>query len=215
METKSQSDVVVRPNNIPCEGTFLEHRFAHMENWGDRYFASIPSRVLEMEYSDIKKVAAAKIGGFGDTHLLMKKRYWDKFYEYCATGKKFYLIDVYRGIGTPTSVNRILAHPEFCAWLLMEEPQLEERLDLLLDRATGRLEEILSLPLIDDKGRPNAKMAAVLLDAYNKIIGRLKGGEVQRIEQKKLDVKVNVESNDDEMRKKIDDLKKKLGYDQE
>ena len=68
------------------------------------------------------------------------------------------------------------------------------------------------MPIYNDNGKPDARIAMVLLDSYNKIVGRLRGSEVQRVEQKKLDVKVNVESSDDDLRKKIDEMKKKLGY---
>ena len=96
---------------------------------------------------------------------------------------------VYSGICGRDHWYWILKQPERVAWLILPFKQYEMMLEPLLYRAIDCFEDILNMPIYDEKGRPNPSAAKVVAQVAARIEDRLRGTPMQR--QASLNVNYN------------------------
>lgn len=93
-----------------------------------------------------------------------------------------------RGVSNTDYLERIYTLPYAVAWLLCPTLNYETRVESLLERSYDRMREILDLPLKDDNGAVDMKVANLILQVAKMTDMRSRGGYVERIEQKTLNV---------------------------
>jgi hypothetical protein len=77
----------------------------------------------------------------------------------------------------------------------------------VLDQGMSRLEEIVNIPFYDNKGKFDPRAASIVLKAIDMLDVKLNGPKVQRVDVRS----VNVNVNEDDYKKRVEELKRELG----
>ena len=100
--------------------------------------------------------------------------------------------DIVKGVMTDDMFYRgISVNAARLAYILRPYPEHKAEMHRLLRKLITKLDEIMDLPLIDQKGKPDWRGANLLLRVYTLIDNRLHGGVVQRVEQKNLNLSID------------------------
>jgi hypothetical protein len=96
--------------------------------------------------------------------------------------------EICRGVSNTDYLERICTLPYVVAWLLCPTLNYETRVEALVEKSYDRMSEILDLPIKDNTGAVDMKVANLVLQVAKMIDMRSRGGYVERIEQKTLNV---------------------------
>lgn len=140
------------------------------------------------ELFEMDETALRKLTRFGQTANMLRLAFWQEYQASLDGDRAMVMERVYGGLVTVgTFYNSYLPRPEFVAWLLCRPTAYETALEEALEFGVTRLREVLELPILVN-GKVDVKTAAVVLKAYQMVEMRLKGGYVQKIEQKSMNL---------------------------
>ena len=114
----------------------------------------------------------------------IKAAFWDDYERAAKEGRKVDLSTLVAGCGVATweqYEDRLIQSPALFAWFLT--PPVEYRVQLKEGSEFGmrRLMDILELPLIDSKGRPNTGVGLLILQAVKFLDARVHGAITQKV----------------------------------
>jgi len=172
-------------------------------------FESIPPSTLDKGLYELEKEIKPN-----EVMRQVKNRFWKLVDRHVVSGRGFTGDDVILGIcGASYFRKEICYNSTHLAWLVLKDQTVEDRLEVLLEAATKRLEEIVSMPLTNKDGKLDVKAVDVFLKLYDRLLNRVKGSEIQRIENKTLSMKVDLnDTRGQDVAKAIDQLKERIGY---
>ena len=78
------------------------------------------------------------------------------------------------------------------AWMLMPPANYKSRMVEALDFGLDQMREILNLPLLDDDGKLDHKLAAMKITIFKMLDDRSNGVAIQRLESKMLQINANI-----------------------
>lgn len=124
------------------------------------------------------------------------------------------LSEVAHGIAPIKYLEQVFARQYYVAWCGVPTTDYKIRVDALLDKAFHRMNEILDLPIKDDKGKVDTKAAALILQVAKMVDMRSQGNYTERIEQKTLQVNTTAEEArkifSEEQALSLEEINKKL-----
>lgn len=172
-------------------------------------FLVIPNEILELSDSELK--TKAKI----DLELeRLRVSFWTEFDRSDRTETPMNVNNIVSGVCAPTYFTKhILVNSFKLAYICRPPSNIAIAAEELLLFSMEQVREIMALPHTDEKGRVDARLAKVKIDAFREIYNRVKGMVVQRVEQKNLNVNVNQQSvaqpkSVDEINQRLAELEK-------
>ena len=169
----------------------------------------IPEKYLHMDAQDI----ASKIEPDQGLEML-KYSFWKEYKKRVRTGGVINVNDVCAGLCSVRRFWNLTNEDGFLPWLVAPEAEVEKRLDYMCERGVDRLMEIVNMDITDKKtGEVNTNRASLLVKTIELLLRRVHGSEIQKIEQKNLNVNIDsrTESKDvKDIHAAISDLKNKL-----
>lgn len=166
------------------------------------------------QYLDLSEEEARTLAKPTKTDYALRVSLWREITLSNETGDTISSSRIHRGVCSYQHFwQNVLGRPEKLAWLLQPVRDYEEMLEPLLLKAQERLYEIVTLDFKDKRGRPIPSLVRVLLDTTKMLENRLRGGSVQRLESKNLNVQVEPKSpqpSQEENDKSLDDLLAKI-----
>lgn len=93
-----------------------------------------------------------------------------------------------RGVSNVEYLERAYTLPYLVAWLLCPTLNYETRVETLVEKSYDKMREILELPLIDQEGKVDVKVANLVMQVAKMVDMRARGNYTERIEQKSLTV---------------------------
>ena len=125
-----------------------------------------------------------------DSRLRMK--FWNEYERAAALGERMNLPNIYLGVCSPDYFqNRYILMPEKVAWMLCPPASYVVKMEEALAYGVEQLRDILELPLVDAKGRPDMKLAELKAKIVAMLDIRVKGAIVQKVENKTTSLNIN------------------------
>lgn len=103
------------------------------------------------------------------------------------------LSELAHGIAPLKYVEMCFEKQYMVAWCGCPTMDYDTRIESLLDKSYKRLHEILEAPLYDDEGKMDNKVANLIIQVAKMVDLRAKGGYLERVEQKTLQVNATPE----------------------
>ena len=170
---------------------------------------SIPEKYLHMEAQDLASLIKPSQGA-----EMLKHSFWKEYKKRIRTGGIMNYSDVCAGICGTKGFWKLMDRDGFLPWLVAPEPEVETRLNYMCERGVDRLMEIVTMDIVDHKtGEVNTNRAALLVRTIELLLRRVHGSDIQRIENKNLNVNIDSKAESKEMvdiHAAINDLKNKL-----
>jgi hypothetical protein len=135
--------------------------------------------------------------------------FWDEYNAATAAGKKMSLQSIITGSTSWESWVAIYEPSDMkMIWILTPPVSYAMAMRQILHKGTERLLEIMNLPIMDDNGKVDPRVATLILKAWQLADMRVKGGIVQRmqVEQKSVNVNFNSLESSDHMRASMQNL---------
>jgi hypothetical protein len=135
--------------------------------------------------------------------------FWDEYNAATAAGKKMSLQSIICGSCSWEGwVTIYEPNNHKMLWVFTPPTSYVSAMRQILYRGTERLLEIMNLPLMDKEGKIDAKVATLVLKAWQLADMRVKGGIVQRmqVEQKNLNLNLNADSGVEQAKMNIQSL---------
>jgi hypothetical protein len=151
--------------------------------------SGLPQDLLAMSPEELEAKAPRK--RFSHREHQLRLSFWNEYERSVSSGSKMNLTRVYSGICTRKAFYDIVHDPLKLAFVVHAPDNYAIAMEELLLLGVRRLREILMLPLRGKDGRPDARIAEVVLKAYEKVDMRVHGAIVQRVEQRNLNVNYN------------------------
>lgn len=93
--------------------------------------------------------------------------------------------------------SHVISRPEILAWLLHPTTEYDRKAEEALDFGIDRLrKDILTAPILDEKGRYNPIVGSQIIQAIKFLDARVKGSPLQRVEQKTLHAHAHVHKHE-------------------
>ena len=129
---------------------------------------------------------------------MLRFRLWDEYNKASDSGKlKLSVQDLCRGICAPSFLlHNIFRSTLATAWLIRPPLKYEQLAQEALFTGVRQIRKILNMPLYDEDGKPDVKVARLQLDVVKLLDNRLQGAPIQKIQQ----VNVNTEATMKEMK---------------
>lgn len=143
-------------------------------------YHSVPAELREMPEGDlIMKCKPTWVD------RALRVSFWQE-YEYAFRTKQLIRqTSVWRGVCENSYwIQGILSNPVKCAFLFRPVIEYQKSMETLLQIGLSRINEIMHLPIYNEKGVPNAKIAQVVLQAVKQVEDRVKGQALQRIAER-------------------------------
>lgn len=122
----------------------------------------------------------------------LRLAFWREYDAAQIQGRKINLSHVYGGVCTQAVFQqKVVANSFKLAYILTPPLDYEIQMKELLQLGLEQLRDILLLPHLDEKGRPNPKMADVKQKIVESLHLRVKGAVPYRMETKNLNVNVD------------------------
>lgn len=109
--------------------------------------------------------------------------FWDEYNVSTRMNKRMALTGIYQGIisfDTWTGVYEQIDNKML--WVLSPPVSYSSAMRSLLHKGTERLMEIMSLPILDENGKPDSKTINNILKAFQLVDLRVKGGIAQKVD---------------------------------
>jgi len=129
--------------------------------------------------------------GKAPVHSVLRMNFWQEYDNAQAELRKMMLKNIVRRFCGFDTFLVYLKQPYFVAYMLKPPLDYVALTTEALNFGLGRLREILELPLLDAKGRPNAKVIESVIRATAFLDLRVRGGITQRHEVKQLNFNLN------------------------
>lgn len=107
-------------------------------------------------------------------------REYDKLYLNNYANVKMKAKDICNGICTPGYFYNILKKPAVCLWMIKPKQTYHREMEAILSRGIERLWEIIEIPIFDETGKADHRLAGVVLQAIKQVEDRVQGMAVQR-----------------------------------
>jgi hypothetical protein len=128
----------------------------------------------------------------------IRLKFWME-YDECRMNYNKYMNVKRIAAGTANYEFFILHYLKNCylvAWMLMPPVNYKDRMIESLDFGLDQMREILNLPLQDEEGNLDHKLAAMKITIFKMLDDRSNGVAVQRLEQKTLQIKADIKPAD-------------------
>jgi hypothetical protein len=159
----------------------------------------IPQDIFEMNEGDL-----AKQGRVDVIDKRLRHSFWLEYGVAQSKRKTMSMTDVFRGVCSEDYFKKSVTLNSFkLAYILTPPVDYKIALNEMLTLSLDALREILEMPIYDENGKVNPKVAAVKLSAITDVINRERGSTVQRIEMKSQSLNVNVEQ---QAERTVDDI---------
>ena len=144
-------------------------------------FQKIPEDIINLSSDEL-------LTSFKPTKVdyALRSAFWNEFRLASLNSEKIILKRVYVGICTYQHFyHNVLNNPYKLAWLIQPYADYEKEIEPLIMKSVERLNDILNLPIIDDKNKVDSKAAKVLLDAIKLVDSKMQTSQVEKPESKK------------------------------
>lgn len=132
--------------------------------------------------------------------------FWDEYNASTAGNKKMSLQCILSGTTAwDTWITAYEPNDKRMCWIFTPPTSYVAQMRHILHRGTERLLEIINLPMVNDEGKVDIKIANLVLRAWQLADMRVKGGVMQKvqIEQKSMNLNLNAESTVDNLRAQV------------
>lgn len=113
----------------------------------------------------------------------IKIQFWDEYNISCAQKRRMAISNIIRGVMFYDNFYRY-----FCklgprlAWLLVPPRDYTLTMQAILNKGLTRLDEIMSMKMVDDKGKPDHRIITQILRVFQIVDNRTKGSIIQRVQ---------------------------------
>ena len=124
--------------------------------------------------------------------------FWDEYNASTSIGKRMSLASIITGcVSWESWVTTYEPNDKRMLWIFTPPASYVHLMRQILHRGTERLLEIMNLPMINDEGKVDAKVANLVLRAWQLADMRVKGAVTQKvqIEQKSMNLNLNTTDN--------------------
>jgi len=180
---------MARPYNMPPEG--LTNTMYDTDN-PESMINIIPTRMIEVLHRIKPKMPRVLYC----TEMELRKYvqpderderarlgFWDEYNHATAAGKKMVLAQVLHGLMSwETWITVFEPSDKKMMWVFCPPISYQVAMRNILHKGTERLMEIMSLPIIDDQGRPDSKVIVNILRAFQLVDIRVKGAVTQKLQ---------------------------------
>lgn len=132
--------------------------------------------------------------------------FWDEYNASTQINKRMSLQAIISGTCSWESwITAYEPHDRRMCWIFTPPTSYVSQMRHILHRGTERLLEIINLPMLNDDGKVDVKVANLILRAWQLADMRVKGGVMQRvqIEQKSMNLNLNADSTVDGLRAQV------------
>jgi hypothetical protein len=102
--------------------------------------------------------------------------------------RKFDLGKLCHGVGGPEVFKKVLGNPALAAWVFSPIGDYDQSMSTLLQAASDKLLELMTMDIKDDKGNPREGLIRLVLKAFELADSRIHGSPTQKILSKNLNV---------------------------
>lgn len=115
-------------------------------------------------------------------HRMLRLRFWSE-YDMAQNSQRLMMqSDIIRGLCTHDYWFRhICPNPEIVAFIITPPPRYISKMEAMLDLSLNEMEEILSLPIKDAKGKPDIGIIKEKVKIFQYLEQKVKGAIVQRL----------------------------------
>ncbi|RPI85007.1 MAG: hypothetical protein EHM34_02620 [Nitrosopumilales archaeon] len=171
------------------------------------FMVNIPKEYFyKSEDSFRKEIEPSKV------EIALRRGFWREYNQSLMSCTNMQLTRIHKGICNRTTAILHFSNLKFLSWVLASPMDDINNLEAIYEKSLENLEQIMTMDLTDVKGGVDTKKAQVFLSAFKAVEDRVKGGVINRSENKNLTVKIE-ERVMEERDKRIENLKKKLGLD--
>lgn len=149
----------------------------------------VPPDFWEMTEDEL--IQFTKHGKFNDVDSKLRITFWAEYNRAFDSGQMMRISGVVMGVCTShTFYNRVASDPARLVYVMT--PPLNYRVELedTLNTLIKKLKQVAELPVLNDEGEPNYKNIELILKTFPHVDNRVKGGVVQRVEQKTVTMSV-------------------------
>lgn len=138
----------------------------------------------------------------------LRNRLWDRYSQAIANRQKTLPVaDICSGICTEAYFTRVICrNPVMAAWLMIRPTEFEESSREALDLGMKQIRKILTLPLWDEAGKPDMKVARLQLAVFKQLALLRFGAPVQRHEIRSQSSNINLTAAEARDIKQIKDI---------
>lgn len=132
--------------------------------------------------------------------------FWDEYNASTAAGKRMSLQSIISGTCSWESwITAYEPHDKRMCWVFTPPTSYVSQMRHILHRGTERLLEIINLPMVDEAGKVDIKVANLVLRAWQLADMRVKGGVMQKvqIEQKSMNYNLNADAEINALRGQV------------
>lgn len=169
-------------------------------------FEAIPKVYLDMTQEDLEKIVNPS-----KRDICIRRAFWREYHMSVQTNTQMSMHGISRDICHTEIFKKEMKRSMFAAWVLKGFIGDEKRLEATYEKALEGIERIIEEGVLDANGHLDPVRVKNFLTTYKMLEDRVKGGIVQRSENKNLTVKVEQTIVDDRD-KKLEDLKRRAGY---
>lgn len=113
----------------------------------------------------------------------MRVRFWEYLNQAVDKGTKISIHRLVDGVLTRAGFYDLLNNPVRCAYLFTKPQNFMVENIILLDKAKDRIEQILDLPIFDEKGKPIGAVITAKIKMFSLLSDRVHGKSIERIQQ--------------------------------
>jgi hypothetical protein len=128
----------------------------------------------------------------------LRLAFWDEYNHATAHGKMMSLSAFLHGVAAwETWVTVYEPNDKKMMWMFCPPVSYQSAMRNILHRGTERLMEIMSLPILDDQGKPDSKVIVNILRAFQLVDMRVKGAVTQKLQIQQQSLNVHATINQD------------------
>ncbi len=164
--------------------------YAMLPKWMKDLCDAIPDEILDKTSWELTEILFPDGVPSAPAHLRIL--FWREYDRAVMDGDCLInFMDVHQPTYTMQRMRRVLSDPNFLAWLLRRPPGYRDILEEASELALSRQIEVMKMAVMDKKtGKPNVKLIEVQARIFQHLDARLKGGFIQKTENKNLNVTV-------------------------
>ena len=150
----------------------------------------IPSDVWGLTTREIRdRFRKSKYDDFTEVEERLRLSFWKEYDSCIKERRKIQLGNITAGVCLLTFFTKhVLTNSDRLAYILTPPQDYLKAMEELLHMGLEQMKEIMLLPLYDDKGKADAKLAHVKLQLFNSIQDRVRGAVVQKTESKTMNL---------------------------
>lgn len=126
----------------------------------------------------------------------LRIKFWQEYESAQEAGRRIILGNVVAGVCTQAVLNHYLKNPRKVAWLLTPPASYVTVAEEALTFGLERMRDILEMDPMGPDGKLNTKLMELQAKIVTMLDNRLKGGVVQRVEQKTVGLNISTSSKE-------------------